>query len=112
MPSDKTELANKSRLTVSNPLDVVPDEIPFDVLSGPPISLAYAATRNPADVDSHMEQAIRTLAYELWERAGRPEGLDSSGASWADHFWFQAQNHLFNPSDRERTEYMVSTSLD
>ena len=39
---DKTELANESRLAASNPLDAVPDEIPFDVPYGPPISLARA----------------------------------------------------------------------
>ncbi len=42
MPSDKTELANESRLAASNPLDAVPDEMPFDVPYGPPISLARA----------------------------------------------------------------------
>jgi glc operon protein GlcG len=36
------ELADESRLTASNPLDVVPDEMPFDVPYGPPISLARA----------------------------------------------------------------------
>ena len=42
MSSDKTELTNESRLASSNPLDVVPDEMPFDVPYGPPISLARA----------------------------------------------------------------------
>ena len=42
MPSDKIELANDSRLAASNPLDVVPNEIPFDVPYGQPISLARA----------------------------------------------------------------------
>src|ERR1700722_12710583 len=41
MSTDKTELANESRLG-SNPLDAVPDEIPFDVPYGLPISLARA----------------------------------------------------------------------
>ena len=40
MSSDETELGNESRLAASNPVDVVPDEIPFDVPYGPPISLA------------------------------------------------------------------------
>jgi glc operon protein GlcG len=39
MSSNKTEIANGAQLTASNPLDVVPDEIPFDVPYGPPISL-------------------------------------------------------------------------
>jgi glc operon protein GlcG len=42
MSTDKTELANESRLAASNPLDAVPDEIPFDVPYGLPISLARA----------------------------------------------------------------------
>jgi glc operon protein GlcG len=42
MSSDKTELANQSRLAASNPLDAVPEEIPFDVPYGLPISLARA----------------------------------------------------------------------
>jgi glc operon protein GlcG len=42
MSSNKTELANESRLATSNPLDAVPDEMPFDVPYGLPISLARA----------------------------------------------------------------------
>ena len=42
MPSDKSELASGPRLTTSNPLDVVPDEIPFDVPYGPPVTLSRA----------------------------------------------------------------------
>jgi len=42
MSSAITELANESRLAPSNPLDAVPDEMPFDVPYGPPISLARA----------------------------------------------------------------------
>jgi glc operon protein GlcG len=42
MSSDKTEIANETRLTTSNPLDVVPDEMPFDVPYGLPISLDRA----------------------------------------------------------------------
>ena len=44
MSSDKTELANESRLAASNPLDAGPDEIPFDVPYGLPISLARDET--------------------------------------------------------------------
>jgi glc operon protein GlcG len=38
------ELENEPRLASSNPLDAVPDEMPFDVPYGPPISLAKAQT--------------------------------------------------------------------
>ena len=62
----------------------------------------YEANMYPPNVDIHAEHAIRVLAYDLWERAGRPKGLDSSGSSWADHFWFQAQKHLSNARDSER----------
>jgi len=41
MPSDTAELAIEAPLT-SNPLDVIPNEIPFDVPYGPPISLERA----------------------------------------------------------------------
>src|SRR5271168_202873 len=42
MSSSKTELAVEERSTASDPLDVVPDEMPFDVPYGPPISLDRA----------------------------------------------------------------------
>jgi glc operon protein GlcG len=41
MPSNSTEIAIEARPT-SNPLDVIPDEMPFDVPYGPPISLDRA----------------------------------------------------------------------
>jgi len=44
--------------------------------------------------DCHTDYAIRTLAYELWEKAGRPEGTHSSGKSWADYFWALAEDEL------------------
>jgi len=40
--TSKTAVAIDARVTASNPLDVVPDEIPFDVPYGPPISLDRA----------------------------------------------------------------------
>ena len=42
MPSNTTELASESRLAASNPLDAVPDEMPFDVPYGLPILLDRA----------------------------------------------------------------------
>ena len=42
MPSNSKELANESTVAASNPLDAVPDEMPFDVPYGPPISLPRA----------------------------------------------------------------------
>jgi glc operon protein GlcG len=42
MSSNTTEIASESSLETSNPLDLVPDEMPFDVPYGPPISLARA----------------------------------------------------------------------
>jgi glc operon protein GlcG len=42
MLSGKPALAPESTLAASNPLDVVPDEMPFDVPYGRPISLARA----------------------------------------------------------------------
>ena len=42
MTSNTAELAGDPALATSNPLDVVPDEMPFDVPYGPPISLARA----------------------------------------------------------------------
>jgi hypothetical protein len=42
MSSDKTEIINATHLTTSNPLDVVPDEMPFDVPYGRSISFDRA----------------------------------------------------------------------
>ena len=42
MSSSITEIAIESRPTSSNPLDAVPDEMPFDVSYGRPISLDRA----------------------------------------------------------------------
>jgi glc operon protein GlcG len=42
MSSSKTEIAVEKRPTSSNPLDAIPDEIPFDVPYGRPISLDRA----------------------------------------------------------------------
>jgi hypothetical protein len=40
-----------------------------------------------------MEEAIRRLAYELWEQAGRPDGR-------SDEFWFAAR---YESERREET---------
>ncbi len=42
MPNNVTVFAPETQPIVSNPLDIVPDEIPFDVPYGPPISLDRA----------------------------------------------------------------------
>jgi glc operon protein GlcG len=55
MPSNTTELATESRLAASNPLDAVPDEMPFDVAYGIPISLARAQ----AVIDAAVKEATR-----------------------------------------------------
>ena len=52
MPNDKIKLANEAR-PASNPLDVVPDEMPFDVPYGLPISLGQAQ----AVIDAAMAEA-------------------------------------------------------
>ena len=44
MSSNNTAIAIDEGLTSSNPLDAVPDEIPFDVPYGPPILLDQAQT--------------------------------------------------------------------
>ena len=52
---DKTELANESGLAAANPLDVVPDGIPFDVPYGSPISL----DRAQAVIHAAVAEAVR-----------------------------------------------------
>ena len=42
--SSKAEIASEAVIAAPNPLDVIPDEIPFDVPYGPPISLDQAET--------------------------------------------------------------------
>jgi uncharacterized protein GlcG (DUF336 family) len=55
MLSENIELAAESRLATSNPLDAVPDVMPFDVPYGPPISLARAQ----AVIQASLAQATR-----------------------------------------------------
>lgn len=55
MPNNKTVAANGSRPAASSPLDVVPNEMPFDVPYGQPISLARAQ----AVIDAAMAEATR-----------------------------------------------------
>jgi len=55
MLRDNTELATESTLATPNPLDAVPDEIPFDVPYGPPISL----TRSQAVIHAAVAEAMR-----------------------------------------------------
>jgi len=74
--------------------------------------MTYEAGMDPPHVDGQSVQAIRVRAYELWEEAGRPEGVDASGGSWADHFWFQAERQLFNLNDSEDEQYIVSMPVD
>lgn len=42
MSSVANEIASEAPVRAANPLDVVPDEMPFDVPYGPPISLERA----------------------------------------------------------------------
>ena len=42
------------------------------------------SSNEPIKVD---EKAIGLLAYQLWEKAGRPSGSDQ-------HFWFEAEKQL------------------
>ncbi|MDP9174582.1 MAG: DUF2934 domain-containing protein [Planctomycetota bacterium] len=62
----------------------------------------YAASFVYSDLDCHIELALRVRAYELWENAGRPDGLDPVGKSWADHFWQLAEAELHAPVASER----------
>src|SRR6202042_2719261 len=55
MSSDKTELAYESRLAASSPLDVVPDEIPFDV----PYGLSISLVRAQAVIQAAVAEATR-----------------------------------------------------
>src|SRR5580658_7385174 len=42
MPVNNSAIAIEVKPTPSNPLDVIPNEIPFDIPYGPPITLARA----------------------------------------------------------------------
>jgi hypothetical protein len=44
-----------------------------------------------------VEQTIRQLAYDKWQRAGSPHG---DGVN----FWFEAENELFPCVELEQTE--------
>ena len=56
MANSKTEISSEAQPTVANPLDIIPNEIPFDVPYGPPISLDRA------------EAAIQAAVAEAKER--------------------------------------------
>jgi hypothetical protein len=43
------------------------------------------------------EEAIRSRAYELWQRAGEPHGK-------MDVFWYQAEKELLMLRSREQCE--------
>ena len=66
----------------------------------------YAASLAPTvvhpDRDCHVDHGLRLRAYELWEKAGRPQGLDPVGKSWADHFWQLAEAEVHAPIAGER----------
>jgi glc operon protein GlcG len=55
MSSNLTEIDNEPHLTPSNPLDVIPDEMPFDVPYGSPISL----DRAQAIIDAAVTEATK-----------------------------------------------------
>jgi len=63
----------------------------------------YAASVGPAvvhpDRDCHVDHALRLRAYELWETAGRPDGLNDAGKPWSDHFWLLAEEEIRNRSN-------------
>jgi glc operon protein GlcG len=55
MTSSETAIAIESPPTTMNPLDVIPEEMPFDVPYGPPISLGRAK----AVIDAAVDEARR-----------------------------------------------------
>jgi glc operon protein GlcG len=55
MSSNQTEIDNETHLTPSNPLDVIPDDMPFDVPYGSPISL----DRAQAIIDAAVTEATK-----------------------------------------------------
>lgn len=67
---------------------------------------SYEASADPEGGDWHLEWAIRSCAYELWEKAGRPEGVDASGRPLADHFWHTAKAELAKATERRRSVVM------
>jgi hypothetical protein len=58
----------------------------------------YEAAPISPDTDCHVDYAIRSRAYALWEEVGRPEGMHPSGRPWAEHFWLKAEAELSNES--------------
>jgi uncharacterized protein GlcG (DUF336 family) len=59
MPSNHTQAAVEPPILSTNPLDVVPDEIPFDVPYGPPISLGRA--------DAVIQAAVAEAKKRNWK---------------------------------------------
>ena len=78
MSSITSELANESRLSASNPLDAVPDGLPFDVPYGPPVSLARAQ----AVIDAAVAEAMKRnwkMNVAVADSRGNLGGLPTHG---------------------------------
>jgi hypothetical protein len=68
MSSNKTAVAIEARPT-SNPLDVVPDQMPFDVPYGPPISLDRAGAVIHAAVADYINRALPDAELDAFVEA-------------------------------------------
>ena len=55
---------------------------------------AYEARLLSPNVDWQITYGIQKRSYELWEQAGRPEGMQSESRFWAEHFWTMAEAEI------------------
>jgi len=52
------------------------------------------------DLDDLTEEQIRTLAFELWRNAGKPEGE-------VEKFWYQAEKELLRRRDVRQRDWAI-----
>ena len=65
----------------------------------------WTVTKGAIAMSGDREQSIRERAYELWERAGSPEGRD-------EEFWQSAERELLEQATGENEQPAATTQSD
>jgi hypothetical protein len=54
----------------------------------------YELQAHATDPRARHYRDVQRRAYDLWEQAGRPEGMRTADESWQDHFWKTAERDV------------------
>ena len=57
----------------------------------------YELREHATDLRARHHRDVQRRAYDLWEQAGRPEGMRTADESWQDHFWRTAEREVTEP---------------